>query len=100
MGKAISGIRTQDLCFTNPGRQERSTTAAERITNENSDNRRPSTATDNDTELRKVEADSEVARPALLPGELAEVVVAWPTLPEHIKAAILALVGTAAKGKA
>jgi hypothetical protein len=31
-----------------------------------------------------------------LPSDLACVVEAWPQLPEHIKAAVLALVGTAA----
>lgn len=30
---------------------------------------------------------------AALPPEVAKIVTAWPTLPEHIKTAILALVG-------
>jgi hypothetical protein len=32
-----------------------------------------------------------------LPADLAKVVAAWDTLPEHIKAAVLALVGAAGK---
>jgi hypothetical protein len=37
---------------------------------------------------------------AALPPDLAAVVNAWPVLPEHIRAAILALVNTASKGQA
>jgi hypothetical protein len=39
-------------------------------------------------------------RPATLPPALAEIVAAWPKLPEHIKAAIRALANTSGTPKA
>lgn len=44
-------------------------------------------------------ANSPIGVPQNLPLELASVIAAWPTLPEHIKAAITALVGTAVAAK-
>jgi len=45
-----------------------------------------------------VQRNSPLAAAPVLPPELAGVVTAWPTLPEHIKAAVLALVATARPG--
>jgi len=52
--------------------------------------------TDNDRNPLKSEVVSEVTHEVLreVPPELAGIVTAWPSLPEHIKAAVLALIST------